>query len=76
MRNTRRKPRPRDEDGSTLLGPERPVAFLQQGKRGDIRPLRGAGDRSLPNHPAQAIGYLIGLWLSLELLIPLVSGRG
>jgi hypothetical protein len=30
----------------------------------------------VPVQPAQAIGYLIGFWLSLELLIPLVSGRG
>jgi len=30
----------------------------------------------MPRTPAQAVGFLVGLWISIELLVPLVSGRG
>jgi len=30
----------------------------------------------MPVTPAQAVGLVLGFWLSLALLLPLVSGRG
>ena len=30
----------------------------------------------VPTSPLRAIAFLLGLWLALNLLLPLVSGRG